>query len=453
MTESPPAKEFHAPERMKALSSRGVLMPAPQRVMVGREVPLENIAGGAVLHPFSRIRGERTRIGAGAVIGEAGPATLENAVIGAGAVVGRLGPVTIRDAVCGARTVLGCGVAEEAVFLGREEGGADFTTGYGFRVRKGSLYEEDANSAQHTDTKMTVLFPWVTLGSNINWCDVLVSGGKGAGLGEFSEVGSGTIHFNFTPRGDKATASSFGNAVDGVFLERPRLFLGGNGSMIGPIQADFGALSAAGGVFSGRLKAGLNPGMSRDGMEGERNPRMDFHLEIYGSVKRIYDSQLAFIAELVALEAWYAQVRAQVARGDPELELLYDAGKSMVRLNTIERIEQLGGLAGRMERSAELIEAITPSDPRIAQQRALVEAWPAIDTVLRNCVDNSTKLPDLLREALQNGLEQHGRVYTRVVRGLPPQAIASGRAWLAGIKEQVATPELRAMVPVLTSGG
>ena len=100
----------------------------------------------------------------------------------------------------------------------------DFTTGFGFRVRKGSLYEEASSSAQHTDTKMTVLFPWNPLGSNINFCDVILAGGTGPGLGYFSEVGSGTIHFNFTIRGDKATASLFGDVSRGVFLDRVHVF-------------------------------------------------------------------------------------------------------------------------------------------------------------------------------------------------------------------------------------
>ena len=109
-------------------------------------------------------------------------------------------------------------------FLGKETKDNDFTTGVGFRVRKGSLYEEDASSAQHTDTKMTILFPWATLGSNINFCDALLSGGVSPKLGDFSEVGSGTIHFNFTPYGDKATASLFGNVIDGVFLNQQKNF-------------------------------------------------------------------------------------------------------------------------------------------------------------------------------------------------------------------------------------
>jgi len=132
----------------------------------------------------------------------------------------------LKDTVVGPESILGSGVAEQAVLLGKETKVNDFSTGYGFRIRKGSLYEEDASSAQHTDTKMTVLFPWTTLGSNINFCDVLLAGGTGPEPGYFSEVGSGTIHFNFSIRGDKATASLFGDVSSGVFLDQQRLFIG-----------------------------------------------------------------------------------------------------------------------------------------------------------------------------------------------------------------------------------
>ena len=107
---------------------------------------------------------------------------------------------------------------------------------------------------------MTLLMPWVTLGSNINLCDALIAGGSGAELGAFSEVGSGSIHFNFTPSGDKATASLFGNVVEGVFLNQERLFIGGNNCLLGPMEADFGASTAAGIRIHGKLSKGLHTG-------------------------------------------------------------------------------------------------------------------------------------------------------------------------------------------------
>ncbi len=443
MTAAENDRKLHPLEALRALAGRGVIVPEPGMVAVGREVVLENISAEAVLHPFCRITGAATRIGPGAEIGPGGPATLHDSWVGERAVIGRLGPVTLRGAACGPGTVLGCGEAEEAVFLGKELPEPGHTTGYGFRVRKGSLYEEDANSAQHTDTKMTVLFPWVTLGSNVNWCDVLVAGGTGPDLGAFTEVGSGAIHFNFTPRGDKATASAFGGVVEGVFLDRPRLFIGGNGSLIGPLAAAFGAVTTAGGRFSRRLQPGLNLS------EGEppASTAEGFDLEVYGSVRRLFAGQVAYIGELAALKAWYGQARALVAKGEPELEQVYCRAGAMVELNIAERIAQLGRLAAAMERSAALLEKRGGADPRIAQQRALLEGWPRIEVALGAAAGAGEPMPEALREGLLESAAREGRVYTRVVRGLDPQAMEAGRAWLRSVRGRVAAPEILETVP------
>ena len=263
------------------LLERGVNIPDLNLVHITRDVQLENIAPGSTIYPFVRITGSKTQIHSGARIGVRGPVILENSFIGENAVIGDLGQVTLIDTVIGSKSVLGAGVAEQAVFLGKESMVNDFTTGYGFRVRKGSLYEEDASSAQHTDTKMTILFPWTTLGSDINFCDALLSGGTGPELGSFSEVGSGTIHFNYSIRGDKATAALFGDVLKGVFLDQERLFIGGNNSLLGPVKAYFGAMTAAGARIKGKLPKGLNYGHSLP------KGTVDYDARIFSSVSGI----------------------------------------------------------------------------------------------------------------------------------------------------------------------
>jgi UDP-N-acetylglucosamine/UDP-N-acetylgalactosamine diphosphorylase len=449
MTLPPPSSEYYAEAEVAALAGRGVRIPVPGQVAIHRSVLLERIARGAVLHPFTRLSGAQTRIDSGAEIGKSGPATLENAWVGERAVIGELGPVTLREAAAGPGTVLGCGVAEHAVFLGKEAADPAFTTGYGFRVRRGSLYEEDASSAQFTDTKMTVLLPWVTLGSGLNWCDILVAGGTGAGLGEFSEIGSGCIHFNFTPRGDKATASRIGNVVDGVFLDQPRVFIGGNGSLVGPLTAPCGALTGAGGRFAGELQAGLNP------PQADRPGRLlhgTFDVEVYGSIQRVVRSQCAYVGELAALDAWYLQVRQRLAAGHGDRAELYRRAQAVVQANIRERITQLEALAARMPRSAELLGRTRPADPRIGQQRAFHEQWPALRRHLEQWSDALTPLPAALAQAVAQGAERES-CYTRIVRGLSPVAKSAGRAWLGAIRDQVAAPPALAAIPPIPAGG
>lgn len=468
-------------QSVKALKERGVIIPAPELVYIRKDVPLDAIAPDAVLYPFCRLGGTRTQIDEGAKIGPGGGATLENTWVGRHAVVGSLGPVTLLNATLGARVVLGSGVAEQAVFLDREGKAPDFTTGFGFRVRKGSLYEEGANSAQHTDTKMTVLMPWVTLGSNLNWCDILVAGGVGPGLGQFTEVGSGAIHFNFTPRGDKATGSMLGNVTQGVFLRQERLFVGGNTSLLGPARMDFGALAPAGERFSGHLKPGLNQGQRATApaskaapASGSAEAQPAFDVEIYGAIQRMVQSQVAAIGQLAALDAWYAGVRQTIAGENNQRRALYAKGREMVLMNLRERIAQLEALAGRMERSVIKLETRHPHDPRIVQQRAFIGAWPRMAAHFapwgsKNAEMQSvaavlpTELENGLHEAMESmagspehaGSKEYGGgspdylAYTAVIQALPQFAVEAGMGWLVGIAEQVASQEMMEAVPPL----
>lgn len=76
--------------------------------------------------------------------------------------------------------------------------------------------------------KQTILFPFVTLGSLINFCDVFMAGGTSRR--DHSEVGSSYIHFNYTPRGDKATPSLVGDVPRGVMLNKEPFFSGDRGA-------------------------------------------------------------------------------------------------------------------------------------------------------------------------------------------------------------------------------
>jgi hypothetical protein len=66
---------------------------------------------------------------------------------------------------------------------------------------------------------------YVTVGSLVNFCDALVSGGQSRA--QHSEIGSGFIHFNYTPSGktgDKATPTLVGDVERGVFLREEKIF-------------------------------------------------------------------------------------------------------------------------------------------------------------------------------------------------------------------------------------
>ncbi len=419
---------FYTVNELQTLQNQNVQIPSLHHVCIGREVSLDNIGAGAVLHPFCKIMGEKTKIYPKAQIGLRGPVTLENSVIGTESIVGNQGPVTLVDTVVGSRSVLGSGVSELAVFLGKETDINDFTTGVGFRTRKGSLYEEDSSSAQHTDTKMTILFPWVTLGSNINLCDLMLAGGVGPNLGDFTEIGSGTIHFNFTIRGDKATASLLGNVPEGVFLRKKRLFIGGHNSLLGPLQADFGTLTAAGIRAAGNLKEGLNLG------RGLPLGHTDYDPRIFSRSKEVIGQQVHYIGQLVALYHWYREVRFQSVQSDSERLELYRAGQKMVVLNILERIAQVERFVKALETSIEILRQ-QPLPPRhaIEEQQTLLEHWPRLKEHLENYEQHFWEVPSLLSNALKESATEHSPDYTKIIHNLSDDSVQVGKSWLDSI--------------------
>jgi len=324
--------------------------------------------------------------------------------------------------------------------LGKESMVNDFTTGYGFRVRKGSLYEEDASSAQHTDTKMTIMFPWTTLGSDINFCDALLSGGTGPELGSFSEVGSGTIHFNYSIRGDKATASLFGDVLKGVFLDQERLFIGGNNSLLGPVKADFGAMTAAGARIKGKLSKGLNYGHSLP------KGTVDYDARIFSGVSGIVNNQVNVLAELTALANWYKQVRINCVAQTPEQKFLYESGLHMVELNYHERLDQLSRYVDFLENSVRLLESMQASKKEISDQKVLLSRWPKLGSVFKNLEKFETQIPKSLKEEFEN-LQSKGQLdYTGLIKNLSQSGKQRGKTWLseiAGIVRNVYTAGMK----------
>ena len=423
---------YHNHDQLRKFQEHGVIIPDLSSVRIGREVAVGKIAAGALLHPFVRINGSKTEIHAGANIGMSGPATIDNSWIGEKVVVGSLGAVTLKDTVVGPGSILGSGVAEQAVLLGKESMVNNFSTGYGFRIRRGTLYEEDASSAQHTDTKMTVLFPWTTLGSNINFCDVLLAGGTGPEPGFFSEVGSGTIHFNFSIRGDKATASLFGDATRGVFLDQQRLFIGGNNSLLGPIQADFGAMTAADVRIKGSFSAGLNFGQSLP------RGKIDYNSLIFLGALGIVTKQINVIAELTSLLNWYQQIRIACIADTSQKKFIYESGLRIVKLNHQERLLQLQRFVDALASSQNLTsKAKTVSKKETTEQIKLLERWSHIQKRLVEPTQFELLVPNLLKDSIREQQAQGKAAYTKLITSLSEPVKKAGKHWLKSISNKV----------------
>jgi len=412
-----------APDPIGILLNKGVRIPAPASVEIGLEVdPARISAEGVVLHAGTKIFGRRTLILQGAKIGYEGPATLENCHVGP----------AVR---------LSGGFFRGAVFL------AKAAMGSGAHVREGTILEEGASGAHTVGLKQTILFPFVTLGSLINFCDCLMSGGTSPE--DHSEVGSSYIHFNYTPNQDKATPSLLGDVPSGVMLNQRPIFLGGQGGLVGPCRLAFGTIVAAGSVYR---KDVPQPGrLVFDG--GLKSGSIPFSPGLYRGIRRIVANNLAYLANLAALKQWYAHVRAQFVSPDFPQALL-EGLLAAVDAAIDERLRQFGRFCAKLPESARRYRESareSASDALLQEKAELAAGWPEMKAIMRQQKEDAgpESLRDAFLEKIQEPLRSAGRDYLVTIRGLEHAAAAAGTRWLQAVVGRFSAAAL-APLPLLS---
>jgi acetyltransferase-like isoleucine patch superfamily enzyme len=378
---------------IESLLGKGVAIPNPLSLDIGPEVDVDRIsADNVTIHPGCRIRGGKTVISAGVTLGSEGPVTIEDC---------RLGPnVSLKG-----------GYAADAVFLD----GANL--GLGHHVRAGTLLEEQASGAHNVGLKQTILFPFVTLGSLINFCDCLMSGGTSRS--DHSEVGSSYVHFNFTTWGDKATASLFGDVARGVMLREPPIFLGGQGGAVGPVTVGYGSVIAAGSILrtdvpDGQLVVAGPPG-SRQVPIDPGHPR-----DLYPAVAK----NVLYMANLRALQEWYQRARAP-----------FFAAQEFGDLICAGAVETLA--AAVAERSKRLQAMVATANSGLTGHGQLRDH---IGGVCRLLLEGPLAVPPpggLIAELARHAAA--GSAYLAAVRALTPEHVASATGWLDGIVRELWT--------------
>lgn len=338
-----------------ALLQRGVVFPAPEAVVLEDLVP-ERIAAGVILHPGTTVRGRRTLLGPGTELGLAGGGCFQ-------------------DIACGRAVQLWGGHHQEAVYLDgvRLRGQAE--------VRAGTLLEEGCQAGQHVGFKMTVLLANSVIGSLVNFCDAIMSGGPSAAA--HSEIGSCTALYNFSLQGDK-WASIFGDPIAGLLGRSAPVFIGGQSQVVSPVRVGPGTAIAAGGGVRRDVPAGR--------LYAEAAPVLDqpLDLTVYGPLARKLAVTLEFVACLDVIAVWYETVRAAWAgAAQHEWEpALYALAARQLRSGIAERIHRLDRLVGCLPASIEghrrQLEIVDEADrrdwhrARIAEQLQLIGDWPSL---------------------------------------------------------------------------
>ncbi|THB79680.1 MAG: protein GlmU [Desulfobacteraceae bacterium] len=400
------------------LIKKGVTIILPDTVYISEDVSLDAISGnGVTIFPGCRITGDQTLI-------------MDHCNIGKEA------PVTLEDCQLGAHCSLNGGFFQHSTFAGHNSFGACA------HVRKGCILEEQANAAHSVGLKQTVLFPFVTLGSQINFCDCLMAGGTSRK--DHSEVGSSFIHFNFTPNQDKATPCLMGNVHEGVMLNKPPVFLGGQGGMVGPCRIGFGCVTAAGSVIrKDELQENrLIFGASFKEMSLATKPG------IYSQVVRIYNSNIHYLAALVTLKAWYCHIRPLFFRQEHAALLL----KGMMRNLDIcfrERIKRLKDFKEKLLISAGLLKK--RSDNKTTS--LIVSHESVICAISSHCdsLESSFEGPfdltadfERFSDAISSEMAQQGIdsesahiSYVETIQALSPETRQSGLQWLSSLHQPI----------------
>jgi hypothetical protein len=389
------------------LIERGVVIPCPASVEIDDAIIPDRISPGVVIHSGCKILGPMTSIGPGCEIGAEGPAAIENCQLGK-------------------EVFLNGGFFSEATFLdGVKMGG-------GAHVRGGTLLEEESGGAHTVGFKQTIFLPYVTAGSLINFCDCLMAGGTSRK--NHSEIGSSYIHFNFTPRQDKATASLIGDVPRGVMMDQPPIFLGGQGGLVGPARIAYGSTIPAGMIcrrdilVENRLyMAAPESGEPRRVIQGQ-----------YLGIRRIVNNNLIYIGNLRALKAWYLHVRKGFMSGEIYVQACWQGAVERLDEAITERIKRLGELAEKMPRSLEIAdsEKNVPEEIRF-QQESLMKGWPAMQKKLEE--ETSENIGAVARGIFLSELEQiEASSCLEAVSKLSISAKAAGTAWLQAIVDDAA---------------
>ncbi len=392
--------------KIRQLHEQGVEVPMPATVYIGADVVLERIMGPeTILFPGTRLLGEKLQIMPGCRIGEEGPATLDDCSLAPG-------------------VALKAGYFKDSTFLNKS------SVGLGAHVRPGTLLEEQASGAHTVGLKQTILMPFVTLGSLINFCDILMAGGTSRR--DHSEVGSSFIHFNFTPhgsQGDKATASLIGDVPRGVMLRSRRIFLGGQAGLVGPVSIDYGTVLAAGHVYR------QNHGPDELVMGERFEPFIHtFNQHRFLHIRDRIKRNLCYIGNLIALWHWYKQIRIPLAAHDEPLRAVYEHGQHQIAQGIAERVKQLGRLADYADRSIQELEKTAKQHTQeIATQRAFLNSWPEIEDQLKKyqtCVTGEEPEISVLKQELPSCIQES---YIEMIQSLPHRAVVQGTNWLQSI--------------------
>jgi UDP-N-acetylglucosamine/UDP-N-acetylgalactosamine diphosphorylase len=247
----------------------------------------------------------------------------------------------------------------------------------------------------------------------------------GTSRSNHSEVGSSYIHFNFTPDADKTTPSMLGDVPRGVMLNQPPIFLGGQGGIIGPVRLGYGNVVAAGSIL--RRDYPKNNQLISD--NAPASIVKNYVPASYHGIIRIVENNIIYIANLTALEAWYALIRKPFLESQQFGLLLYAGVREQLSAAKKERIK-------RLKIMAQKAASASPKQKKSKSTReALYKNMEHIKDILYEKIkDDVTE--SIRKEFSRDFIQSVGKgrkTYIETIQKLPPDVSAKGVKWLQNI--------------------
>jgi UDP-N-acetylglucosamine/UDP-N-acetylgalactosamine diphosphorylase len=216
-----------------------------------------------------------------------------------------------------------------------------------------------------------------------------------------------------------------GNVFDGVFLNKPPIFLGGQGGMIGPVRIGFGCTSAAGSI------------LRRDELKENRLIFENIHKNlnttqktgIYLSINRVLKNNLFYISNLIALKNWYLYVRKKYLN----IKILNFAIET-IDLSIKERIKQLEKLSDKVKTGLEILKKEGKNSKLVELKENFCDNTQAVTDTIINFSDNfelCTKERDNFLQKFES--ENNNQNYLDKIHSIDKSVLNSGQLWLKTI--------------------
>jgi len=217
-----------------------------------------------------------------------------------------------------------------------------------------------------------------------------------------------------------------------VMLDKPPIFLGGQGGLVGPCRLAYGITIAAGTICR---KDEVRPNRLIFGGP-ERGGNIAYSPGAYRNVKRLLTNNLIYISNLLALGQWYRQARGLFISGIYPTPL-HEGLLSVLEQAVSERIKRLDGFFENLVRfgasgqQQSLVERRSEIRERLQYYQSLDEISPDADPAAAKARD---RFLEGLRQAVSEA-EKPG--CPDVIQVLAQPLKAGGTQWLQAVVNTV----------------